>query len=618
MTRLRCARPKDRSLLQLLALEDRTVPSTPPVAANDISDTDGNNPVTIHILANDLAIPPATLNPASVSILSKPVHGNVTVNPATGDATYTSIGFFMGTDSFNYTVKDTLGQTSNVATVTVVVNRPTANDDFADTDGNNPVIVNVLANDTDPDGNDQIDPTSVTIVTPPAHGTAVVNPSTGAVTYTASGSFTGTDTFKYTITDFAGAVSAPATVSIVVNRPVANDDVATTTLSTPILVNVLANDTDPDGNSELDPSTVKVKSGPSHGSTSVNPTTGAIKYTPNGNFTGTDTFQYTVTDFPGAESNLGIVRVKVTFPQAVQVFAAAAASGQPTVNIYNIDGSLKTSFLAYGSGFQGGVRVAVGDVNGDGVPDIVTAAGPGGSPHVKVFNGTDFSLLYSFFAYNSSFAGGVNVAVADVNGDGFADIITGAGPGGGPHVKVFSGNGLGLIQSFFAYNAAFAGGVNVAAGDVNGDGIPDIITGAGPGGGPHVRAFNVATASVLREFFAYNASFSGGVYVAAGDTNGDGFADIITGPGATGGPHVKVTSGHDGSTLQSFFAYSPSFTSGVRVGAVDFNHDGASDLLVGPAVGAIQHTNVLDGLTLANLDTLDPGFIGGVFVGGLG
>src|SRR5262249_19127467 len=156
-----------------------------------------------------------------------------------------------------------------------------------------------------------------------------------------------------------------------------------------------------DGNSELDPSTVTVKSGPSHGSTSVNPTTGAITYTPNGNFTGTDTFQYTVTDFPGAESNLVTVRVKVTFPQAVQVFAAAAASGQPTVNIYNIDGSLKTSFLAYGSAFLGGVRVAVGDVNGDGVPDIVTAAGPGGSPHVKVFNGTDFSLLYSFFAYNT-------------------------------------------------------------------------------------------------------------------------------------------------------------------------------------------------------------------------
>jgi hypothetical protein len=618
MTPPRYTRSKNRQRLQFVVLEDRIVPSQPPVAADDFSDTDGNNPVTVHILANDHAIPPAQLSPSTVSIVSPPSHGQVSVDPATGDATYTSIGFFMGTDVFRYTVKDTLGQTSNRARVTVIVNRPTANDDFADTDGNNPVTINVLANDTDPDGNNQLNPASVTVVSPPAHGTFSVNPSTGAITYTAIGSFTGTDTLQYTVTDFPGAVSAPGTVTIVVNRPVANDDSVSTVAGTPIAINVLSNDTDPDGNDHLDPSTVTVKSGPSHGITSVNHTTGQVTYTPNANFRGTDTFQYTVTDFPGAESNPATVRVRVTYPTAVQVFAIGDASGPPLVKIYNIDGTLKTTITAYDSGFQGGVRVAVGDVNGDGVPDIVTAAGPGGTPLVKVFSGTNFSLLNSFLAYNSTFSGGVNVAVADVNGDGFADIITGAGASGGPHVKAFSGNGLGLLQNFFAYNSTFTGGVNVAAGDVNGDGIPDIITGAGPGGGPHVRAFNAANAAVLREFLAYSPLFLGGVYVAAGDTNGDGYADIITGAGDGGGPHVKVISGFDGSTLHSFFAYTSSFRSGVRVGAVDFNHDGVSDLLVGPALTAIQPTKVLDGPTLAELDTLDPGFIGGVFVGGLG
>src|SRR5207302_111899 len=127
---------------------------------------------------------------------------------------YTATGFFQGTDTFQYTVKDSAGATSNPATVTVVVNRPTANDDFADTDGNNPVTVDVLANDTDPDGQGELNPASVKLVSQPAHGTVTVDPATGKMTYTRTGSFVGTDVFTYTVTDFPGAESAAAAVRV--------------------------------------------------------------------------------------------------------------------------------------------------------------------------------------------------------------------------------------------------------------------------------------------------------------------------------------------------------------------------------------------------------------------
>ncbi len=99
----------------------------------------------------------------------------------------------------------------------------------------------------------------------------------------------------------------------------------------------------------------------------------------------------------------------------------------------------RLDFLPYGSGFAGGVRVASGDVNADSTPDIITAPGPGGGPHVRVFDGVTGQQLPqpigSFFAYGAGFTGGVFVASGDVNGDGFDDVITGAGAGGGPHVR---------------------------------------------------------------------------------------------------------------------------------------------------------------------------------------
>jgi hypothetical protein len=304
---------------------------------------------------------------------------------------------------------------------------------------------------------------------------------------------------------------------------------------------------------------------------------------------------------------------------------AADQGGAPAVTVRDAATNLALrTFNAYPTGFTGGVRVAVGYVNGDTVPDVVTAPGPGGGPHVRVFDGATGAELFGLMAYAPAFTGGVWVAAGDVDGDGTDDIITGADAGGGPHVEVFSGKTGAVIRSFLAYDPTFAGGVRVAAGDVNGDGKADIITAAGPGGGPHVEVFDGATGKVLQSFYAYDRSFRGGVYVAAGDLNADDLADVITGPGAGGGPHVKVFDGRTGTVLQSFQAY-PTFAgspwaSGARVASYDVNLDGIDDLIVSPGTGQAPAVRVLNGATLDPLvpdfAATDPAFLGGIFVGG--
>jgi hypothetical protein len=227
------------------------------------------------------------------------------------------------------------------------------------------------------------------------------------------------------------------------------------------------------------------------------------------------------------------------------------------------------------------VYIAVGAVDG-GTPEIITAPGPGGGPDIRVWkvaNGTA-TMVHEFFAYAPIFVGGVTVAAGDVNGDGFSDIITGPGPGGGPDVRVFSGATLGSagptptpLKEFFAYSPIFDGGVYVAAGDVNGDGFADIITGAGAGGGPNVTVFSGVDLTILQNYFPYSPIFDGGVRVSfISDTDGDGIGEIAVAPGPGGGPDVRIFDGGQlpqGTTptqLDEFFAYSTTFAGGVFVG----------------------------------------------------
>lgn len=288
-----------------------------------------------------------------------------------------------------------------------------------------------------------------------------------------------------------------------------------------------------------------------------------------------------LTPFAGGKGGVFVAAGDFNGDTVDDIVAGAGPNVIPQVKVFNgLTGAVLLNFLAYEATFKGGVSVAVGDINGDGTPDIITGAGAGGSPHVKVFSGVDASLLDSFFAFETSFTGGVTVAVGDVNGDGQLDIITGAGPGGGPHVSVFSGTNLSTLQTFFAYDTSFTGGVFVAAGDLNGDGTADIITGAGAGGGPHVKVFDgTNNSTLLGSFFPYAASFSGGVRVAVGDIDGDNGLDIVTAPGQGSKPHVKVFDGVTDELMKSFLAFESTYKGGVYVATGDIDGDGKHHII---------------------------------------
>jgi len=196
------------------------------------------------------------------------------------------------------------------------------------------------------------------------------------------------------------------------------------------------------------------------------------------------------------------------------------------VTIYDSAGNTAASFAPFGATWKNGISVALGDVNGDGQKEIVVGAGAGGAPMVKIFD-LHGNLQKSWNAYTAAFKGGVNVAVGNVLGNGKQYIITGPGAGGGPHVRVFDGNGI-VKQQFFAYASSFAGGVYVAAGDTLGLGRDQIITGAGFGGGPQIRVFDGgAKDKVVGSFFAYKTTARAGVRVSASDVDGNGRAEIL-------------------------------------------------------------------------------------------
>ena len=293
------------------------------------------------------------------------------------------------------------------------------------------------------------------------------------------------------------------------------------------------------------------------------------------------------------------------------VILAGPGPGQnnPTwVKGFDVNGNHNgtTSFTAY-PGLDGyGTRLAAGDLGGNGPKEVVTGPGPGPNhpPRVRAFSGDGTPLsTVDFLAYGVN-KYGVNVCCGDIDGDGFDEIVTGPGPGAvfGPHVRgwdVDGGTASGIpAVNFFAYGTKKFG-VNVTCGDIDGDGFDEIVTGAGPGAvfGPHVRGFNFDNTPAVEpipgvSFFAYGTK-KFGVNLCCGDIDGDGYEEIVTGagPGVVFGPHFRGWN-YDGGTETlpipgvSKMAYGTRKW-GVRVTMGDVDADGIDEIITTPGPGAV-------------------------------
>ncbi|HEX6902960.1 MAG TPA: Ig-like domain-containing protein [Thermoanaerobaculia bacterium] len=364
-----------------------------PVAVDDTATVNEDGSVVISVLANDTDVENDTL---TISAVAAATNGSAVINPD-GTVTFTPAANFSGTASFDYAVSDGNGGEdigSVTVTITAVNDAPTANNDTATVEEDGAVDISVLANDTDPENNTL----SVTAVTQGTNGAVVIN-ANGTVKYTPAASFSGTDSFTYTISDGNGGASTATvtvTVTAVNDAPTANADSATVAEDGSVDISVLANDTDP----ENDTLSVTAVTQGTNGAVVIN-ANGTVTYTPAANFSGTDSFTYTISDGNGGTAT-GTVNVTVTgandAPTANADSATVAEDGSVAITVLANDTDPDNDTLSVTSVTQGTNGAVV--INANGTVTYTPAAN---------FSGTD-SFTYTISDGN----GGTSTATVTV------------------------------------------------------------------------------------------------------------------------------------------------------------------------------------------------------------
>lgn len=242
---------------------------------------------------------------------------------------------------------------------------------------------------------------------------------------------------------------------------------------------------------------------------------------------------------------------------------AAGPTGGPQLEIYSPGGQRVGSFFAYDKKMKDGLNVAAGDLNGDGKAEIVVGPQPGHAPQVQVYS-ADGKFIRAFTVFESSFAGGVNVAVLPARNGSSGGVIVSSGFGREAEVRFYDQTGKTLQLTWSPQGNASSNGVNVAAGWSDTFGESVAVVGAGEGDKPLVKVYGLNSKQVLAQWLAYDESVRLGVKVAVRSDV------VVTGPGVGGGPDVRTFTIR-GQLRSSQYGFERNFAGGLNVAATSID-----------------------------------------------
>lgn len=257
-----------------------------------------------------------------------------------------------------------------------------------------------------------------------------------------------------------------------------------------------------------------------------------------------------------------------------EIIVGAGQGGGPQVRVFSSSGKVLGEFFAFDTNHKGGVEVAIGDVDNDKKKEIVVAPMTEKEPWVVVFDVKTYSkkpwkftAKSSFLAYNNGFKGGVNLAVGNVLKHSGDEIVTASGLGSSGQIRIFDVNGNDLGWQVFPFASDFKGGADVAVANVDGGKYSEIIAGILHYGEPRVKVYRVNyKKEVLGDFLAFNSGYKEGVNVAGGNISGNNSAEVLVGANGGGG-QVRAFNAYSGKAIRgvSFFPYGNEFHGGVQM-----------------------------------------------------
>jgi hypothetical protein len=243
------------------------------------------------------------------------------------------------------------------------------------------------------------------------------------------------------------------------------------------------------------------------------------------------------------------------------------------VRFFRPDGTrVRNGYFVFDDTERGGTQIGRIDMDGNGMPEIILVKGP----RIEIYRDTG-ELYMKAHPYTANYTGQIRIAVGDIDNNGFSELFVAPGPGSALPIKVYARHGSQIKSDWYPFGEGYTGGYSLAVGALSGPFRNNLVIGAGAGSKPFVNIYDWQY-NKIKDWFAYEMTFIGGVFVATGDVNGDGVDEVITGPGPGKGPNIRTFTA-SGNRLHEFSAYTTLLTEGIDVRVVDVDFDGIDDII---------------------------------------